>query len=112
AGGQSAKLIARWNGSAWQSFGTPLQGWEVSALVVYCDSELIVSGDFQGAGVYENAIWRDCDVPPPSCPGQPCLSDIDGSGGVNLMDLQILINGWGTCGAVCPGDIDHNGVVT
>ncbi len=43
-----------------------------------------------------------------------CASDIDGSGGVDVNDLLILLGTWGFCPglpAPCPADLDGNGAV-
>lgn len=37
--------------------------------------------------------------------------DINGDGVVNVDDLLVVINSWGSCPAPCPADLDGNGVV-
>ena len=49
AGGPDGDRIARWNGSAWQPFGSGLNG-TVRALAVGADGSLYVGGEFTDAG--------------------------------------------------------------
>jgi hypothetical protein len=44
----------------------------------------------------------------------PDPTDVNCDGAVNVDDLLIVINGWGSCPKgqpTCPGDVDANGVV-
>ncbi len=43
-------------------------------------------------------------------PTSPCPADLNRGGVVNVFDLLILLDSWGTCPA-CPADLDGNGVV-
>ncbi|HEX5051439.1 MAG TPA: hypothetical protein VFZ65_06675 [Planctomycetota bacterium] len=64
AGGVPASAIARWNGAAWASLGTGLQGGTLGAPVAYAlatmpNGDLVVGGRFQSAGgVPANGIAR------------------------------------------------------
>ncbi len=49
AGGVTANGIARWNGSAWSSFGTGMSG-SVAALAVRSNGDVVAGGSFTAAG--------------------------------------------------------------
>ncbi len=56
--------------------------------------------DADGNGVF------DCYDPDPACP------DPNGDGTVNIDDLLIVLDEFGTCSEACAGDVDGNGSVT
>lgn len=48
----------------------------------------------------------------PTCPPPGCAGDLNGDGNVNIDDLVIVINNWGTSGGPNGiADVNHNGIV-
>jgi len=59
AGGSPARSIAKWNGSAWSTFGTGVKGTTVKAITTFLGS-LVIGGDFnrlQGENADYVARW-------------------------------------------------------
>jgi hypothetical protein len=57
ASGQTARFVARWDGSAWQPMGTGMNSW-VRALTVH-DGDLVAGGSFTSAsGTSANRVAR------------------------------------------------------
>lgn len=99
-------------GGSWQGFGTNCTSYDcfptgacclpsgdcITATEIDCGG---VGGTWAGAGISCGGV---------SCP-QPCPSDVDDSGAVDISDLLLLLSKWGPCPAPCIYDIDENGEV-
>ena len=117
AGDAAANNVARWNGSVWSRLGNGLEGtsnqaWKLLPIGLDIDDApgLYVGGCFSFAGglnAHNIAVWRGC------APDDGNPADLNGDGVVNVMDLLILLDGWGPCpaGESCPADINGDGTV-
>ncbi len=61
------------------------------------DGSPVAAGD----GPSSLALWRP-----------PLAGDVDGDGTVGILDLLVMLGGWGPCGGACPpsclADLDHD----
>jgi trimeric autotransporter adhesin len=102
--------IMEWTGEGWQPLGDGLGGMfnaSANALATY-DGHLVVAGYFATAGgqpATSIAMWN---LASPAGP-----ADLNGDGVVNVADLLILFDNWGTCDDPddCPADLNGDGVV-
>lgn len=108
--GTGLPRVARLEDGVWVAVGGGTSGG-VSALaaVELPDGPgLLVGGFFATAGGMPSAnvaLWQGCATP------TPCPADLDGSGGIDSGDLNIVLGGFGCSGGGCDGDVDGDGDV-
>lgn len=102
--------IAQWNGSAWTSLGTGVNGSVYTMIAHDADGGgaghpvALIGGIFTLAGgqsVSNLASWGCADAIP---------GDLDGDGDVDLADLALLLSDFGCSAPACAGDINGDGV--
>jgi hypothetical protein len=82
AGGVPARCVARWNGSAWSTFGAGIQGATVQAIATF-QGALVLGGDFsavQGATAdyvarWTGSTWAPLATAQPNGPVSALLAD-------------------------------------
>lgn len=96
--------LARFNGAAWEQVGGGLSGGNAFGLGSWDDgngNSLYVGGSFDfadGLDCMGAAQWRGCPV------ALACPADFDGSGGVDSVDLAVLLAAWGGSAIDLDGD--------
>jgi hypothetical protein len=108
AGGESARNIARWDGTEWSPLGSGVYG-DVDALAVFQDdtgSALYAGGSFYLTEASPSrfiARWGS------SCISTPCPPDVTNDNTINLADLNLVLANFGSTTA--EGDTNDDGVV-
>ncbi len=76
----------------------------LSGTIGQFDTGLSSSASFELAGGY----WAGGAITPVVA---PCVGDINNSGSVDVFDLLLLLEGWGSCPAPCLPDLNNSGAV-
>ncbi len=78
--------------------------FEVSGTIGQPDAGMMSGGSFELAGGY----WAGGAGTPVL---SPCVGDINQTGSVDVFDLLLLLEAWGSCPAPCPADLNNSGAV-
>jgi len=76
----------------------------------------ILNADYEPVGDTERRVYGDVVALAIAADGSvvaaevACLSDVDGSGAIDVLDLLALLSAWGPC-ETCPADLDGDGLV-
>ncbi len=89
AGGQTVNHIAGWDGCLTPDGACCINGVALGAPISEADC-LAVGGVYQGD--FTDPVQVTCPQPEPTCPG-----DLNGDGVVDVFDLLIVLDNWGTC---------------
>ncbi|TVQ51036.1 MAG: hypothetical protein EA377_13425 [Phycisphaerales bacterium] len=76
----------------------------LSGTIGQFDAGMMSGGSFELAGGY----WTGGAITPVV---PPCVGDINNSGGVDVFDLLLLLESWGSCPAPCSADLNNSGAV-
>jgi len=68
------------------------------------DLERVSDGDNNGSAIVDMGVYEVQPI------GDPCIADITGDGLVNVDDLLLIINSWGSCSG-CAADLTGDGQV-
>lgn len=96
--------------ASWHVVGDNINDLDANTEIFFNDSsEFLIRAlttglvDADGDGSYDNCDW---------VPGsQPVPGDINGDNVVDVLDLFVLLNNWGSCAAPCPSDLTGDGMV-
>ena len=81
--------------------------YAISGTIGQPDAGVMTGGDYELAGGYWAATGIGIE---PVC---PIVGDLNCDAVVNVLDLLILLEGWGSCPdpAACPADLNGDGIV-
>jgi hypothetical protein len=113
SGDQPLANIARWDGTAWNPLAGGISSLAQVRDLVIDGQSLVAAGLFSSADgqpAHSIAQWT-CDPA-----GPLCVADLNADGSVDVLDLLMLLDSWGSCskGALpgaCHGDLNRDEVV-
>ncbi len=114
AGGAPVNHIAKWDGTMWSPLGNGVNSlvWALTSTDEGASTPALYAGGFftmaDDMPSHRVAEWRGCDVEP-----QCLLADLNCDGVVDVSDLLVQMNAWGTCpgSGTCAADLNGDGTV-